>query len=51
MGEPVADNSGEMLLCDERGPEFSRSLIVRVGGKPQVVFNENPDAYVACESS
>ncbi len=51
MGDTRADNSGEMLLCDERGPQFSRSLIVRVGGKPQLVFDEKPDAYVSCKTS
>jgi len=51
MGNTTADNSGEMLLCDDRGAEFSRSLIVRVGGKPQLIFDQSQGAYAACKSS
>lgn len=51
MGQTTADNSGEILLCDDRGPAFSRSLILHVGGKPQLVFDEQNDAYAACLSS
>jgi type IV fimbrial biogenesis protein FimT len=51
MVDTIAENSGEMLLCDARGPEFSRSLILHVGGKPQLTFNEDPNAYTACWSA
>ena len=51
MGDTTAHNSGEMLLCDNRGPEFSRSLILHVGGKPQLIFDEERDAYAACTIS
>jgi len=48
MVNTTAENSGEMLLCDDRGSSFDRSLILHVGGKPQVVTDPNPDAYAAC---
>jgi len=51
MVDTAAENSGEMLLCDARGPEFSHSLILHVGGKPQLTFDEDPDAYTACWST
>ncbi len=43
-----AENSGEILLCDARGPEFSHSLIMHVGGKPQLRVDEPPDTYTDC---
>ncbi len=48
MVDTTAENSGEMLLCDDRGPGFSRSLILHVGGKPQLTVNEDPGAYTVC---
>lgn len=51
MVNTVAENSGEMLLCDSRGPEFSQSLILHVGGKPQLIYNKAPKAYSACSSA
>lgn len=51
MVATTAENSGEMLLCDDRGPEFSHSLILHVGGKPQLTVDEDPDAYTACSSA
>jgi len=51
MGKTTADNSGELLLCDDRGAEFSRSLILHVGGKPQLIVDEKNDAYAACATS
>jgi len=51
MVDTTAENSGEMLLCDDRGSEFSHSLILHVGGKPQLTVDKDPDAYTACQSA
>ncbi len=48
MVNTIAENSGEILLCDDHGAELSRSLILHVGGKPQIAVNTAPDAYAAC---
>lgn len=48
MVNTIAENSGEMLFCDVRGPEFNRSLILHVGGKPQLTINKDPNAYTTC---
>lgn len=47
MAKTIAQNSGEMLLCDPRGPQFSRKLILHVGGKPELV-TDKPAAYTGC---
>jgi type IV fimbrial biogenesis protein FimT len=51
MVNTIAENSGEILLCDDRGAELSRSLILHVGGKPQIAVNTAPGAYAACLNS
>jgi len=51
MVDTTAENQGEMLLCDARGPKFSQSLILHVGGKPQLTFDKDPDAYTSCSSA
>jgi len=51
MVNTTSENSGEMLLCDIRGPEFSRSLVLHVGGKPQLMVNEATNAYAACPTT
>ena len=48
MVNTSAENSGEILLCDHRGSEFSRRLILHVGGNPQLLADEDPNAYTAC---
>lgn len=48
MVNTIVENSGEILLCDDRSAELSRSLILHVGGKPQIAVNTAPDAYAAC---
>lgn len=51
MVHSTAENSGEMLLCDHRGAEFNHSLILQVGGKPQLTVDKHPDAYADCQSA
>lgn len=51
MVNTTAENSGEMLLCDDRGSPFDRSLILHVGGKPQILTDPHPDAYAVCDDT
>lgn len=51
MVDSTAENSGEMLLCDERGPAFSHSLILHIGGKPSVTVDDDPETYAVCTSA
>ena len=51
MVETTAENSGEMLLCDHRGAEHNRSIVMLVGGKPQLTVDERPGAYADCRST
>jgi len=51
MVNTTAENSGAMLLCDHRGAPFFRSLVLHVGGKPQVLTDPDPDTYAACDSA
>ncbi|MDH3977762.1 MAG: GspH/FimT family pseudopilin [Gammaproteobacteria bacterium] len=49
MVNSIAENSGEFLICDQRGDEYNRSLILHVGGKPQLGTNPGENAYDACQ--
>lgn len=51
MVDTIIENSGEMLLCDHRDAKFNQSLVLLVGGKPQLTVDEHPDAYSACQSA
>jgi len=36
MAATVRDNSGEFVICDDRGAEHARALIVDVSGRPRI---------------
>lgn len=49
MVDTAAENSGAFLLCNHRDSNFNQSLILHAGGKPQLVVEENPEVYKACQ--
>jgi type IV fimbrial biogenesis protein FimT len=52
MVNTTAENSGEILLCDARGREFSSRLILHVGGKPEMVLGGiDSAAYKNCSAA
>ena len=36
MANSVRDNTGEFVICDDRGPDHARALIVDISGRPRI---------------
>ena len=36
MANTVRDNTGEFIICDDRGPDHARALIVDISGRPRI---------------
>jgi len=48
MANTVRDNSGEFIICDDRGAEHARALIVDVSGRARVSHEDSRGAMPSC---
>jgi type IV fimbrial biogenesis protein FimT len=48
MANVVRDNTGEFVICDDRGAEHARALIVDMSGRPRVSHEDSSGLVPTC---
>lgn len=48
MANTVRDNNGEFVICDDRGAEHARALIVDISGRPRISHENSRGVVPEC---
>lgn len=48
MADAVQNNTGEFVICDDRGAAYARALIVDMSGRPRVAHEDSRGLALTC---
>lgn len=51
MANTPRDNSGEFIICDDRGAEHARALIVDISGRPRISHEDARGVQPSCPTT
>jgi len=51
MAAEVRDNTGEFIICDDRGSDYARALIVDISGRPRISHEDARGVVPTCPAS